>query len=149
MNERRVNLYDVRQTGAAMRDLVEKFYTDLGRWLDVPLIDFYRHVCGLRYIPDPVNVETISRPYYTLNGYDVPRDCDDKAVLLASWCHGHGVPVRFVATSTRPDKLLHHVFTQMGNGLYLDGTYPKNAAFLGYYPFFDHVTNVEYLTKYF
>lgn len=149
MNVYQTELTDVLQTGAAMRRLVQNYFGDLGPWLGVPFIAFYRHVCNLPYIPDPDNVETVSRPLYTLGGYDVPRDCDDKAVLLASWCYGHGEPVRFVATSTRPDKKLHHVFAQMKNGLYMDGTYPKNADFLGYYPFFRHVTYIEPLTAYF
>jgi hypothetical protein len=103
----------------------------------------------LPYIPDPPEVETVSRPLYTLNASYSPRDCDDKSVLLAAWLHAHGEKCRFVATSTRPDKVLHHVFIQLENGLFVDATYKKNASFMGFYPFFRKVTYIKALTNFF
>ena len=142
-------LDSVYSTGAEMRRLVETYCIDLGAWLAVPFMQFYRHVCFLPYVPDPDNVETVSRPAYTLNGNYGPRDCDDKAVLCASWWHGHGRPVRFVASSTKPDKKLHHVFLQLDNGVFIDATYPKNAEFLGNYPYFGKITKIVPLTPFF
>lgn len=139
-------LNDVHETAEEMRRLCEKYYTDLGTWLGVPLIIFYRHVCSLPYVPDPVGVETVSRPAYTLRPEYTPRDCDDKSVLLASWCHGNGLKKRFVSTSCRPDRRLTHVFLQLENGLFLDSTYPKFKNFCGKYPYFDRVTRFEPLT---
>ena len=83
-------LSSVEQTGAAMRRLACNYCADLGRWLSVPFVVYYRHVCELPYIPDPPEVETVSRPLYTLNARYSPRDCDDKSVLLAAWLHAHG-----------------------------------------------------------
>ena len=143
------NLYDVHQTGAAMRRLASLYWSDLGPWLQVPFIVYYRHVCALPYVEDPPEQETVSRPLYTLDPFYMPRDCDDKAVLLAAWLHGHGEKVRFVATSTRPDKELHHTFIQMQNGLCLDATYRKNAPYIGFYPYFSDLTNFVALTNYF
>ena len=139
----------VEQTGAAMRRLACNYCADLGRWLAVPFVVYYRHVCELPYIPDPPEVETVSRPLYTLNARYSPRDCDDKSVLLAAWLHAHNEKCRFVATSTRPDKVLHHVFVQLENGLFVDATYKKNAAFMGFYPFFRKVTYIKALTNFF
>lgn len=144
-----VNLKNVYQTAAQMRRFVENYYKDLGLWLNVPLIEFYAHVCGLPYRPDPIGVETVSRPRYTLNPDYAPRDCDDKAVLIASWCQGNGRKKRFVSTSTRPDRRLCHVFVQLDNGLFLDATYPTFRNYMGNYPYFPKVTNLEGLTEFF
>ena len=143
------NLVDVHQTAAEMRRLSCRYCSDLGGWLCVPFLDYYRHICELPYYPDPPEVETVSRPLYTLMPDYSPRDCDDKSVLIASWLHAHGDPVRFVATSTKPDGTLCHVFVQMQNGLLIDATYPQNAEFLGDYPYFRDVTRFEALTGWF
>lgn len=142
-------LENVNQTGEKMRRLVCLYWPDLGAWLERPFVDFYVHVCRLPYIADPPGVETVSRPAYTLNGAYGPRDCDDKAVLCASWWHGHGRPVRFVASSTKPDKKLHHVFLQLDNGVFVDATYKKNQQFLGNYPYFSKLTKLIPLTPFF
>lgn len=144
-----VFLKDVYQTADQMRRITENYFSDLGAWLGVPLYNFYLFVCSLPYVADPVGVETVSRPLYTLNPKYKPRDCDDKSVLLASWCHGNGLKKRFVSTSTRPDKHLGHVFLQLENGLFIDSTYPKFANYIGNYPYFRKVTRLEPLTDLF
>lgn len=149
MIETVTHLNDVRETAQQMRRLCEKYYTDLGRWLDVPFIQFYCFVCSLPYVADPLGVETVSRPAYTLNRDYRPRDCDDKSVLIAAWLQGHGIKKRFVSTSCRPDRRLTHVFTQLENGLFVDATYPKYQRLLGNYPYFPRVTRLEYLTALF
>lgn len=149
MLEKIVQLQDVHQTADQMRRITEQYYSDLGTWLRVPLLDFYLHVCALPYVSDPVGVETVSRPAYTLKYDYKPRDCDDKSVLLASWCQGNGLKKRFVSTSTRPDRRLCHVFVQLENGLLLDSTYPKFKDYIGLYPYFRRVTRFEALTELF
>lgn len=149
MLEKIVQLQDVHQTADQMRRITELYYSDLGTWLRVPLFDFYIHVCALPYVSDPVGVETVSRPAYTLQRDYKPRDCDDKSVLLASWCQGNGLKKRFVSTSTRPDRRLCHVFVQLENGLLLDSTYPKFKDYIGLYPYFRRVTRFEALTELF
>lgn len=144
------NLTSVYQTGEKMRRLVQNYYTDLGAWLNVPFLQFYRHVCDLPYIPDPKDVEFVSRPALTLDpNFTLARDCDDKSVLLGSWWNGHGEKKRFVASSTRPNGQLHHVFLQLDNGIYIDGTYPKNKFYFGVYPFFEKITRLIPLTEFF
>ena len=139
----------VNQTGAEMRRLCVMYCKDLGPWLAVPFMQYYRHICELPYIPDPPGVETVSRPAYTLSGDYAPRDCDDKAVLAAAWWHGRGFPVRFVASSTKPNGKLHHVFCQLWNGLFIDPTYRKNENFIGFYPYFGKITRIIALTNFF
>lgn len=143
-------LNGVSQTAQQMRRLVEDYYTDLGAWLNVPFIYFYRYVCDLPYIADPKNIEFVSRAALTINPFfDVARDCDDKAVLLACWWHGNGDKCRFVASSTKPTRLLHHVFMQHENGIFFDATYSKNKNFIGFYPYFPKITRLVALTDFF
>lgn len=143
-------LKNVYQTGEQMRRLVENYYSDLGEWLAVPFLAYYRYVCDLPYIKDPDGVEFVSRPALTLNPFfPVARDCDDKAVLLACWWSGNGGKKRFVASSTKPNKKLHHVFLQLENGIYIDGTYSKNKNFIGVYPYFEKITRLIALTDFF
>lgn len=142
-------LNDVFQTAEQMRRLTETYWSDLGGWLDVPFLIFFDFVCALPYISDPIDVETVSRPKFTLDPKYMPRDCDDKAVLIASWWYGHGVPVRFMASSTRRNKTLHHTFIQLVNGLILDATYPEYTNMLGNYPYFSRLTKLQPLTKFF
>ena len=144
------HLKDVYQTAGEMRRLVENYWTDLGPWLNVPFLCFYRYVCDLPYIADPQNVEFVSRARLTLNPFfKVARDCDDKAVLLACWWHAHGDGKRFVASSTKPDKKLHHVFMQLESGIFIDATYSKNKNFFGFYPYFQKITRIIPLTPFF
>lgn len=145
----KTKLIDVYQTGREMRRLASCYCSDLGTWLNVPFLSFYRFVCELPYIPDPPDIETVSRPLFTLNPDYAPRDCDDKAVLLGAWFKAHGDKLRFVATSTRPDKRLHHTFMQLENGLFIDATYKKNEDYIGFYPYFPHLTKIEALTEFF
>lgn len=148
-------LKDVFQTAAEMRRLTCLYWSDLGRWLDAPFIDYFNFVCALPYRSDPEQIETVSRPAFTLREDYAPRDCDDKAVLIASWLKGHGIPVRFVAISTSPDKELCHVFDNAKinfNGREtcdIDATYNEYHGILGNYPYFPDVTARRYLTEFF
>lgn len=149
MNRHVYTLEDVHQTAEQMRGLVCNYWADLGPWLLVDFYTFFNHVCLLPYVPDPRDVETVSRPAYTLNRAYCPRDCDDKAVLVAAWLHGHGIPCRFVASSTRPDRDLHHVFCEAYERGYLDATFPEHYGKMGNYDYFRAVTNLEPLTAWF
>lgn len=148
MITRQTPLKDVFQTGAEMRRLACTYWQDLGRWLDVPFMEFFNYVCALPYRPDPPDVETVSRPAYTLREDYSPRDCDDKAVLIACWCRGHGIRCRFVAISTQPGGEPNHVFTQV-NGVDCDATYSEYHGLLGVYPYYPQITNRVNLTEYF
>ena len=88
----------------------------------------------------------MSRPAYTLNPNYTPRDCDDKAVLIASWLHGHGYKCRFVVSSCSPTRELCHVFVQLKNGVFFDATYSDYRDFLGSYPYFAKITRLDALT---
>jgi len=119
------------QTAAEMARLAVQYSGDLGELAKMPLLSFFRHVQALPYRRDPAGVETVSRPRLLLQKNYPWRDCDDKAILMASWCVCNARPFAFYATSElaggRP---LHHVFcvTKDAAGvlLPLDSTYAKN-----------------------
>ncbi len=117
------------QTAREMVRLVKTYAKDIGNKESWTLKKFYEYVRALPFRPDPVGHETVSRPSLTMRA-DYPwRDCDDKAILLGSWCYLNRVPFQFRASSKHPSKRLHHVYTICfidGKEICLDATYPQN-----------------------
>lgn len=142
-------LNDVSETAREMQRLTCCYWKDLGRWLYVPFFNYFNYICALPYVEDPPEVETVSRPLYTLRENYRPRDCDDKSVLLACWFKGHGLPVRFVGVSTQESRELNHVFIQDGTGMDYDATYPEYHGICGIYPYYSAITYRENLTELF
>lgn len=123
-------LQDKEYTGAKMRRLVNKYYSDLGNYLYVPFAEFYNFVRDIPYRRDVFGYEVISRPKYILEKKDIGMDCKKKGILVASWLRAHSIPYRFIASSTRIDKRYHHVFPQAkinGTWLNVDATKPENG----------------------
>lgn len=122
-------LTSAHQTASEMVRMVKTYSKDIGKKARWPLVRFYNHVRALPFRADPKGAETVSRPAFTLKK-DYPwRDCDDKAVLLGSWCYENRVPFRFRASSKHPNGHLHHVYTICrlnGMEIALDATYPRN-----------------------
>lgn len=118
-----------QQTAREMVRLATQYAGDLGEKSKWNLPRFYSYVRSLEFRPDPLHVEHVARPALSMR-HDWPhRDCDDKAVLFGAWCYANGIPFRFVASSSRGDKQLHHVYTLArinGKEVVIDGTYPKN-----------------------
>lgn len=145
MTSARLTLYPLesaQQTAAEMLRLVQSYAADIGDKANWPLIRFFDFVKKLPYRADPPGNETISRPALSMRKEWPARDCDDKAILLASWCHMNKTPWCFVASSTRTDGTLHHVFLNAvinGKKTVLDATYPKNQ--------FGETPNKERITK--
>lgn len=115
----------------------------------------FKHVLHcMFYINDPVNVEWIQDAAHT-TGFG---DCDDAAVLIASYCACIGAVCEFVVCGFDPsDKSYEHVWaqayiepTQFDKGGWLDldpcadprsgnnypGYFAKNATNLGVFPIF-------------
>ena len=65
---------------------------------------------NIQYVKDIKGVETISTPLKTLEYRQ--GDCDDQAVLLASFLETIGHPTRFVAIKVNPFGPFVHVFTE-------------------------------------
>ena len=64
----------------------------------------------IRYIFDPVDVETVCSPDVTLAIGQ--GDCDDKAVLLATLLECIGHPCRFVAVGYSEPNVFEHVYLE-------------------------------------
>lgn len=124
---------DVRQTISEMRRLATLYKNDIAQYATKPLTEFYDMVKNLAYIPDPTGQETIRRPGYTIRGIGPGRDCDDKAVVMASYAILNNIPWRFVVVSASAKGPYHHVFNEFflgGKWLPVDATYPWNILFV-------------------
>lgn len=132
-----------KQTGRRMYAIVERFHNDL-RNAHVPgayrplaewsLDDFFNFVKDIPYRKDEKPVEVLSRPAHILRFARLGMDCKKKNSLMAAFLRCQvsrerptGIGYRFVASSRRADKRVHHVFCQGlldGKWTTLDVTYP-------------------------
>jgi len=60
---------------------------------------------NIRFVPDPLDVETVQDPEVTLR--IGAGDCDDHAALLAALAQNVGIPARFVVVGENPDHFQH------------------------------------------
>lgn len=139
-----IDLSDKEQTGKEMYRLVDKYKNDIDKFYmrnslgqSVPmsklsLHEAFDYVRKLPYKKDREPIEILMRPEkilkYPSNGYD----CKKKALLLGSYLAKNGLDFRFMTTSNRYDKKIHHVFPQvnlMGKWLNVDATYHDYVLF--------------------
>jgi len=69
---------------------------------------------NIRFVPDPLDVETVQDPEVTLRLG--AGDCDDHAALLAGLAQNVGIPSRLVVVGENPDRF-QHIYAE----LLLDG----------------------------
>lgn len=118
----------IRQTMLLMRDIARRYKSDptivlKARELTAGLgaKNYYGEIRALhqfvrdsiRYVKDPLGVETIITPDKLLQIGQ--GDCDDKATLLASLLESIGHPARYVAVGFSPGDY-SHVFVQTRAG---------------------------------
>lgn len=140
------NLIDVSQTAREMERLVRLYALDVKPLSRLSLESFYNMVCKLSYKRDPKGVEIVSRPLYVLNSNSSFRDCKKKSILMGAYLFLKKIPFAFWASSSRPDKKIHHVFpiaTINKKPLVLDATYGNNQ--IGKFP--AKITSLKRLTK--
>lgn len=137
------SLHNKRQTGRRMYSLVSRYSGDLdtvkakngARAIPLSqfqLLDFFDFVRSLPYRRDNAPIEVVARPRRILEESPRGIDCKKKAILVASWLRANGLPYRFLAVSTRPNKAIHHVYPQVrisGQWLNLDATYANYRPF--------------------
>lgn len=98
--------------------------TRLGK---LPLVAFFDFVRTIPYRIDPKPREIVSRPAHSIRFKHAGLDCKKKAILMGSWAFLRGTPWRYVASSKRPDRRLHHTYAEYkmgGKWLPMDATYP-------------------------
>jgi hypothetical protein len=119
-----------KSTGVIMRQVVDTYYLDMAPYASLSLIEIFDLIKSLPYRPDPIDVETLMRPKYTMNMQGSGGDCDCKAVALASYAKLNSIPYRFIAIRRPGKKCLHHVALELyvcNRCLYCDPTYRFNV----------------------
>lgn len=117
-------------TGPLMREMVECYYRDMTPYAHLTLEEIFNVIKNVPYKPDPPELETLQRPYYTMNRLAFGGDCDDKAICLASYAKLLGIPYRFIAVRKCGRKTLHHVVCELmlnGQWVHADATYSVNT----------------------
>jgi len=143
-----VRLTDPRQTAKEMVRLCTVYAGDLGNLARLPLPRYFDLVRKLPYKADPKNAETLSRPKFLLEKDYSFRDCDDKAILMGSWLYLNKIPFGFYASSVKPNRQLHHVWTVArlnGRDIVLDPTYRHHK--FGELPKRDQITRIQKLIE--
>jgi hypothetical protein len=126
LQEITVPFTNMRQTGAAIARIVRECFGDVNsEHLESPFVSWFRFVCELPYLEDPVGNEYLSRPSVLLSPECKHRDCDDKnGILLGSWLYYNAVPFRALAVSFSPHQDPCHLVIQNRQGIIFDATYP-------------------------
>jgi hypothetical protein len=121
---------DASATGALMHDMVAKYWQDMIPFVHLSLYEMYDMIKNLPFRPDPIDLETLQRPLYTMRGVGSGGDCDDKSIAFASYLTAIGIPYRFIAARAPTQEHLHHVFTELytaGMWVTADCTYSFNC----------------------
>ena len=116
-------------TGPYMHAMVNQYWQDMIPWGTLSLPQIFDKIKNIPYRPDPPDVETLMRPYYTMRSLGYGGDCDDKAIAMASWAVINHIPYRFVAVRRFGQPTLHHVFAELFTGdkwINADCTYRVN-----------------------
>jgi transglutaminase-like putative cysteine protease len=119
-----------KSTGKIMREVVEKYYLDMAPYASLSLIQIFDLIKNLPYRSDPVDVETLMRPAYTMTMRGSGGDCDCKALALAAYARLLSIPYRFIAIRRPGRKNLHHVALELyinNKWLFADPTYRFNT----------------------
>ena len=126
------NLDSYEDSVNKIKEYVDKYYKDLSLYNSMTFGEFYTFVCNIPYFEDQ-EIELIKRPQYIIK--DNLADCKKKSLLVASWCRLIGLNCRLVVCSHSPNKVPHHIYTEVEERLgkewiSCDATYKHNK--LGY-----------------
>jgi len=136
-------LHDKEQTARKIKDIVNRFYFDLDaifvargksnmKLSDFSLPAFFDFVRKIPYRRDPRPVEVVARPYYLFKHRNLGIDCKKKSILIAAFLKSKGIPYRFIGSSNRADKKIHHIFPQAkidNEYVNVDATYKEYKLF--------------------
>ncbi len=114
-----------------MYNMAAAFHGDVAPLSVLSLPEYFDIVRKIRYQRDPKHKEVTARPGIILKNMDA-ADCKKKAILMGAYFEEHGIPYRYIACSQRPDRQIHHVFTQAkmgGEWRNVDPTYARYRLF--------------------
>jgi hypothetical protein len=120
-------LKDRKQTSDEIKRLVREYASDLEnifipvanrlvRLSTLSFPDYFDFVRNIPYKRDTAPIELIGRPMWIMEKRAGGADCKKKAVMIAAWLHLHNIPYRFIGSSRRTDKVIHHIFPQARTG---------------------------------
>ncbi len=119
------------ETVREIKRIATQYYTDLEAFKDWDFFKFYNLVRALEYKADPVGIETLSRPKYTIRrDFSGPRDCDDKTILLIAKAIQNNIPYRVIVCGQK--NFGHHVYPEIfysKKWMPADATYPARSVF--------------------
>jgi transglutaminase-like putative cysteine protease len=130
MREKTRIVESVQDTANEMYRLARHYASDTAQYSTMSLNAWFNKVKRIPYRKDPPGEEYLQRPLATLWRIGRGGDCDDKAILLATWAVNNGLPFRWVAVGRMPTRPLHHILVQiLINGAWMtcDATYPHNT----------------------
>jgi hypothetical protein len=122
-----------RMINGTAQDLKGIFFNVNGKKVSadkLPLVSWFNYVKNIPYRRDPKPREIIARPKHIVNFESLGADCKKKSLLMAAWLKNNKIPFRFIASSKRPDKKIHHVFPEgkiADQWIPLDATYKTNS----------------------
>lgn len=130
LRNRRQTSNEIKRLVKVYADDLHSIYTKKGFSTvpvsSLPFEDFFDFVKNLPYKRDQVPVESVGRPLWIMERVKQGMDCKKKSVLIASWLKLHHIPYRFVGSSRRSDRQIHHIFPQARFGsewVNVDATY--------------------------
>lgn len=108
MNLKTENLITYEKTIKRIFEFSNKYYTDV-IFLDCKTpMEVFEIVKNMTYKPDPKGIEFLSRPLYSIFKTNLPRDCDDKTLIICCYAKLKGIPYKIAVTGK--NKSPHHVF---------------------------------------
>jgi hypothetical protein len=130
-------LYDRTQTSERIKSLCNRFFSDLNLFAvkrnneyiklpDLSILDFFDIVKCVPYLRDTAPIEITSRPLWILLNCFSGADCKKKAIINGCYAKANGIQYRFIGSSNRPDKRLHHIYPEVflyNKWLPFDATY--------------------------
>lgn len=131
-----------RETGPYMYQVVNRYHTDMLPYASYTLPEIFELIKQIPYRADPRGIEVLQRPRYTLDLSGPGGDCDDKAIVLASWARLNHIPYRFMAVRKKGKPNLHHVYAELyfnGEWVPVDPTYNVNTLGRQYETYVEHV----------
>lgn len=91
--------------------------------------EVFEIVKNLSYRADPKGIEFLSRPKFSLFSNSLPRDCDDKTLIVCCYAKLKGYPYKIAVTGKEREP--HHVFPILlinNSWVIFDATY-QNAIY--------------------
>lgn len=106
LNNNKLETYE--KTVLKILEFTEKYSGDCLFLINYTPKELFNFVKDLEYKPDPVGIEFLSRPEFSIFKKNLPRDCDDKTLIVTCWAKLKNIPFK-VCVSGRRNKP-HHIY---------------------------------------